>query len=714
MAAYPVRQQAGPVEPSWVEQLLGLLAVPYQWAGRELGGEYEAMAGWTAPFAAIANAPRFLGNALGQAGQSLQEAGEGAPLVTQENVSPIPGPWNYRINQRGADVVGAGLDVAGSGLLARGVRHVPDLAQGLLRHVDDLAANPAAVSRIFGGMGAKTADTDALARAFAMEEAGEGREAIRQATGWFRAPWDKKWRFEIDDSAALVNPSGEGLARVSNDIPYAMDIDYGPGGLMEHPRFAAAYDQPFLIPHTRVKPSNTMLGSNRGAFDPNSGELTYFAPQAADSARSTGLHEMQHAVQNSENFARGGNPKDMDVGSLKRDAVASLRDEINRLYTVGGKEQIEKADRLGRTLNYILNGIENDQVKMYRRLAGEAEARLVQQRRNLTPQQRGLLDPIEQMDTMLKQEGIRGGIDDLIVRYGDGPAMSAPIPDELPFGLPERIQAFRTARTNAALPVEQGGLGLGSANTAAERARAMGFDVDALHGTKSPDIEAFDPLMAVKKGSSAGPNPRRVFATANPEGANDYAMAPRQWLAMRGDQRPTNWAVSIKPAKDWTEEDMLDRGIEAMFPTKREALEYAQSQGQSGLLDVYRLPDSPTVMPLKMSLGNKPIRRNAKGKDWEYVRTYDESGYINPDWGRLKPVTKTGAEIRNVVDPASDATADLLQTIYIADPKNVRSRFAAFDPARRHEADLLASWLLPLVGGAGLLGYFGQGGEPIY
>nr|MCU0810602.1 hypothetical protein [Thiobacillaceae bacterium] len=490
MAAYPVRQQAGPVEPSWVEQLLGLLAVPYQWAGRELGGEYEAMAGWTAPFAAIANAPRFLGNALGQAGQSLQEAGEGAPLVTQENVSPIPGPWNYRINQRGADVVGAGLDVAGSGLLARGVRHVPDLAQGLLRHVDDLAANPAAVSRIFGGMGAKTADTDALARAFAMEEAGEGREAIRQATGWFRAPWDKKWRFEIDDSAALVNPSGEGLARVSNDIPYAMDIDYGPGGLMEHPRFAAAYDQPFLIPHTRVKPSNTMLGSNRGAFDPNSGELTYFAPQAADSARSTGLHEMQHAVQNSENFARGGNPKDMDVGSLKRDAVASLRDEINRLYTVGGKEQIEKADRLGRTLNYILNGIENDQVKMYRRLAGEAEARLVQQRRNLTPQQRGLLDPIEQMDTMLKQEGIRGGIDDLIVRYGDGPAMSAPIPDELPFGLPERIQAFRTARTNAALPVEQGGLGLGPANTAAERARAMKVTAPAFHGT-TEDVDAF-------------------------------------------------------------------------------------------------------------------------------------------------------------------------------------------------------------------------------
>jgi hypothetical protein len=50
------------------------------------------------------------------------------------------------------------------------------------------------------------------------------------------------------------------------------------------------------------------------------------------------------------------------------------------------------------------------------------------------------------------------------------------------------------------------------------------------------------------------------------------------------------------------------------------------------------------------------------------------------------------------------------------DPSRIRSRFAAFDPARRNEADLLASWLLPLVGGAGLfgLGYLGQGEQPIY
>jgi hypothetical protein len=85
----------------------------------------------------------------------------------------------------------------------------------------------------------------------------------------------------------------------------------------------------------------------------------------------------------------------------------------------------------------------------YLRDAGEAEARLVQARRDLSPEMRGLLDPVEQMDTMLKQEGILGGLDDLVVRYGDGPAMSAPkmtrkLADEMA-GKDPRLDEIRAA-----------------------------------------------------------------------------------------------------------------------------------------------------------------------------------------------------------------------------------------------------------------------------
>ena len=45
--------------------------------------------------------------------------------------------------------------------------------------------------------------------------------------------------------------------------------------------------------------------------------------------------------------------------------------------------------------------------------------------------------------------------------------------------------AHAEAQRNAALPVEQGGLGLGPNNTAMERAKAMGFDTPAWHGTQT-------------------------------------------------------------------------------------------------------------------------------------------------------------------------------------------------------------------------------------
>jgi hypothetical protein len=366
--------------------------------------------------------------------------------------------------------------------------------EGLLDVAMDWGVNPLAGGAlgIFKGMGANLSDDELrmLQKAYELEQSGASREAIRQATnppggsgGWFRAPWDQKWRMEIDDSVALVNPSGVAGARVSNDIPYAMDIDYGPGGLLEHPQLAAAYDQAGLVPHTRVKPSGTALGSDRGSFNPTTGELTYFAPQSAATARSTGLHEVQHAIQGAEGFARGGNAEMMtgidpapilaraerldslaqstlpDIAvnaKAKNDLQTLLRLKNDPLYDdymelvrenngkpLSAGEVKEKADALWRM------GEMASPYNQYRRLAGEAEARLVQARRDLAPQQRGLLDPIEQMDTMLKQEGILGGLDDLIVRYGDGPAMSAPkmtrkLADEMA-GKDPRLDEIRAA-----------------------------------------------------------------------------------------------------------------------------------------------------------------------------------------------------------------------------------------------------------------------------
>jgi hypothetical protein len=60
--------------------------------------------------------------------------------------------------------------------------------------------------------------------------------------------------------------------------------------------------------------------------------------------------------------------------------------------------------------------------------------------------------------------------------------------------------ALNLAQQRAALPVEQGGLGLPANNTAADRAKAMGFDVEAYHGTASTDIQKFMPEGGTPEG----------------------------------------------------------------------------------------------------------------------------------------------------------------------------------------------------------------------
>jgi hypothetical protein len=74
-------------------------------------------------------------------------------------------------------------------------------------------------------------------------------------------------------------------------------------------------------------------------------------------------------------------------------------------------------------------------------------------------------------------------------------------------------EALALAQQRAALPVEKGGLGLSSTNTAAERAKAMNFDLPTYHGTNTPNITALDmaksnPNVQYMKGFFTADNPQ--------------------------------------------------------------------------------------------------------------------------------------------------------------------------------------------------------------
>lgn len=257
---------------------------------------------------------------------------------------------------------------------------------------------------IFAGRMARTADKRALGKAMTMEGRGKTRDEIWNDTGWFKDV-DGKWKYEIDDSTmALTNPSpvaqpGRGVA--------------GPGSAIQHPELAQAYPEMASMEHllTGKEGGGTFQAPARyGGIHKTPARLTA-QRHMPDARRSTALHEMQHATQRQEGFAAGGNPEEF-IGQ---------KQEVDRLIT-GANEKLLDLSRgmdaartygddatvagLKKEYDYIMDYKLNELVPLsqrgpqeqYRRLAGEAEARNVQSRRDFTPEQRQAQPPWQTQD----------------------------------------------------------------------------------------------------------------------------------------------------------------------------------------------------------------------------------------------------------------------------------------------------------------------------
>lgn len=160
------------------------------------------------------------------------------------------------------------------------------------------------------------------------------------------------------------------------------------------------------------------------------------------------------------------------------------------------------------------------------------------------------------------------------------------------------------AQRNAALPVEQGGLGLPPNNTAMDRARAMGFDTPAYHATLA-DVDKFKKNKVTAYGD-------RFFFSPDANYANEFAPLD------------STIAGHTDKVKAWKEKN-------------------AGGAGQN-------------IMPVML--------KSEAMKDWTH---------ISPEY-------------------------------VVKDPSAIRSRFAAFDPMKRHDADMLGFASPQLLGGMGLGG----------
>ena len=260
-----------------------------------------------------------------------------------------------------------------------------------------------ALGGIIAGRGAKTADLAKLATAEDMAKAGASREEIWNQTGWFQGP-DKQWKFEIPDYKAEFTPTPEfftkqGTVRQSDVFthPELQKAGYGTEDIIvkrgseEGGSFRPVLVNNELAPkYSDIEIGTTAVKENPTGFS--------FSPLTA---KNINLHELQHTIQYKENFAKGGSPelfieaKSAALQSLPelranaREAKVAYEDAVNMGYpeNLVNERKLAFDNAQSELDSNIALANMGDPTKLYNRLAGEVEARLVQKRMQMTPEE---------------------------------------------------------------------------------------------------------------------------------------------------------------------------------------------------------------------------------------------------------------------------------------------------------------------------------------
>jgi hypothetical protein len=115
-------------------------------------------------------------------------------------------------------------------------------------------------------------------------------------------------------------------------------------------------------------------------------------------AKSSTLHEIQHAIQERERFGVGGNARDFarmkgeaetKISDLNQQMIAVVRQMDNPATSAAQKAELKSQyDALMSQRDALVPTAQIDPMEAYGHLMGEAEARLTQRRLDLTPEQR--------------------------------------------------------------------------------------------------------------------------------------------------------------------------------------------------------------------------------------------------------------------------------------------------------------------------------------
>ena len=259
----------------------------------------------------------------------------------------------------GSEIATTGVNKL-SDLLVQGVTKNPSAtAMGVL----DEAGQMVPLSRIFIGPKSAAWNKEAAAKAAEMEKAGKSAKEIWEETMTARG-LDKQWRQEISDQLAMLDmsklPQKKQVQDLMADILQEQGIKVDPTKPLSqqigNERWDQIYEQardrfleqkssvrlPYAFKHDQLEEAYPNLVNNlrvekelsdsyRGKFSPSTktvstGGAEWPGMEAAEKqrqAQSTLLHEIQHAIQDVENWGRGGSPE-----SAKMIASAQIKSEL--------------------------------------------------------------------------------------------------------------------------------------------------------------------------------------------------------------------------------------------------------------------------------------------------------------------------------------------------------------------------------------------------
>jgi hypothetical protein len=126
--------------------------------------------------------------------------------------------------------------------------------------------------------------------------------------------------------------------------------------------------------------------------------ITSQAPNEEE-LKSVLLHETQHAIQNKENFARGGD-YNLRIGNLEAEQMAQKY--MDTFWPIEEKKGRDFVDVWEDAMRWV-HSPSGGKFERYQNVAGEAEARAVQSRMNMTPEQRLETYPIQSYDVPVNQ-----------------------------------------------------------------------------------------------------------------------------------------------------------------------------------------------------------------------------------------------------------------------------------------------------------------------